>query len=59
MRLRSCISKLSLILTCYRREEAVTMLKRFYDGVNPNAPNPKVKGVRVNKVKSDVDDLKS
>ena len=48
-----------MIITCYRREEAVTMLKRFYDGVNPNAPNPKVKGVRVNKVKSDVDDSKS
>ena len=43
----------------YRKDEAVAMLKRFYDGVNPNAPNPKVKGVRVNKVKSDVDDLNS
>ena len=50
-----CIS----IVTCCRKDEAVAMLKRFYDGVNPNAPNPKVKGVRVNKVKSDVMDSKS
>ena len=42
-----------------RKDEAVAMLKRFYDGVNPNAPNPKVKGVRVNKVKSDVMDSNS
>ena len=39
--------------TCHRKEEAVEMLKLFYDGVNPNAPNPKVKGVRVNKTTSD------
>ena len=50
-----CIS----IVNCCRKDEAVAMLKRFYDGVNPNAPNPKVKGVRVNKVKSDVMESKS
>ena len=44
--------------TCYRKEEAVEMLKLFYDGVNPNAPNPKVKGVRVNKTTSDAMDSK-
>ena len=34
----------------HRAAEAVEMLKLFYDGQNPNAPNPKVKGVRVNKL---------
>ena len=38
----------------HRAEEAVDMLKLFYDGQNPNAPNPKVKGVRVNKIVEDV-----
>ena len=33
----------------HRAAEAVEMLKLFYDGENPNAPNPKVKGVRVTK----------
>ena len=33
----------------HRAEEAVEMLKHFYDGENPNAPNPKVKGVRIKK----------
>ena len=33
----------------HRSEEAVNMLKLFYDQENPNAPNPKVKGVRVKK----------
>ena len=34
----------------HRAAEAIEMLKVFYDGQNPNAPNPKVKGVRVNKL---------
>ena len=38
----------------HRAEEAVDMLKLFYDGQNPNAPNPKVKGVRVNRIVEDV-----
>ena len=38
----------------HRAEEAVDMLKQFYDGQNPNAPNPKVKGVRVNRIVEDV-----
>ena len=33
----------------HRADEAVTMLKQFYEGENPNAPNPKVKGVRIKK----------
>ena len=33
------------------------MLKNFYDGENPNAPNPKVKGVRIKKKVVD-DDVK-
>ena len=39
----------------HRAAEAVEMLKTFYDGQNPNAPNPKVKGVRVNKMISFAD----
>ena len=35
------------------------MLKNFYDGENPNAPNPKVKGVRIKKrVVDDVEEEK-
>ena len=33
----------------HRAVEAINLLKEFYDGENPNAPNPKVKGVRVRK----------
>jgi len=39
----------------HRAEEAVEMLKHFYDGENPNAPNPKVKGVRIKKTKEKED----
>ena len=42
----------------HRADEAVEMLKTFYDGQNPNAPNPKVKGVRVNRIPSDGDNHK-
>ena len=34
-----------------RRDEAVALLKGFYDQENPFAPAPKVKGVRVEKTK--------
>lgn len=33
----------------HRASEAVDLLKEFYNGENPNAPNPKVKGVRLKK----------
>lgn len=33
----------------HRSEEAIKLLKDFYDGLNPNAPNPKVKGQKVKK----------
>ena len=33
----------------HRAEEAVNLMKEFYSGENPNAPNPKVKGVRLKK----------
>jgi len=33
----------------HRADEAIDMMKEFYNGENPNAPNPKVKGVRLKK----------
>ena len=33
----------------HRAQEAVQLLKEFYNGENPYAPNPKVKGVKVKK----------
>jgi len=33
----------------HRASEAVELLKEFYNGENPNAPNPKLKGVRLKK----------
>ena len=36
-------------MKCYRSEEAIALLKEFYNGENPNAPNPKVKGQKVKK----------
>lgn len=33
----------------HRSEEAIALLKEFYNGENPNAPNPKVKGQKVKK----------
>ena len=34
----------------HRAAKAVEMMKQFYNGENPNAPNPKVKGIRLKKV---------
>jgi len=33
----------------HRANDAVELLKEFYNGENPNAPNPKVRGVRLKK----------
>ncbi len=33
----------------HRAQEAVQLLKEFYNGENPYAPNPKVKGVKLKK----------
>jgi len=33
----------------HRGDEAIELLKNFYNGENPYAPNPKVKGVRLKK----------
>ena len=33
----------------HRAQEAVQLLKEFYNGENPYAPNPKVKGVKIKK----------
>ena len=33
----------------HRAPEAVQLLKEFYNGENPYAPNPKVKGVKLKK----------
>ena len=36
----------------HRAPEAVQLLKEFYNGENPYAPNPKVKGVKLKKEQS-------
>ena len=33
----------------HRAPEAIQLLKEFYNGENPYAPNPKVKGVKLKK----------